>query len=89
MSVATGCCPPVCTAAAGACPHRHLHAPRTKQAKMPATRSGTWPPFEAEGERALARVTNVIFGIGDVKNTGLGRAVFQLQGNGGRPWRCI
>jgi len=48
--------------------------------------SGTGAAVEAEGKRALARVADVILGIGDIENAGLGRAVFELQedGAGGR-----
>src|SRR5712691_5088671 len=44
----------------------------------------TWTPVEAEGEGALARVADVILGISDVEDAGLGRAVFQLQEDGAR-----
>src|SRR6266849_9553285 len=42
----------------------------------------TWTPVEAEGEGALARVADVILGIRDVEDAGLGRAVFELQEDG-------
>ena len=44
--------------------------------------SGTRATVEAEGEWALARVADVIFGIGDVENAGFGRAIFELQEDG-------
>src|ERR1700731_3460290 len=43
---------------------------------------GTRAAIEAEGEWALARVADVIFGIGDVEDAGLGRAIFELQKDG-------
>ena len=46
---------------------------------MQPHRRGTRAAIEAEGERALARVANVILGIRDVEDAGLGRAVFELQ----------
>src|SRR5260370_27431729 len=48
--------------------------------------SGTWAAVEAEGKRALACVANVILDVSDIKDAGLGRAVFELQqdGAGGR-----
>src|SRR5258708_35780686 len=41
--------------------------------------SGAWAAVEAEGEGALACLADVILGVGDVEDTGLGRAVFELQ----------
>src|SRR5260370_4468207 len=49
---------------------------------MQPHRSGTWAAVEAERERALARVADVILGIGDIENAGFGRAVFELQEDG-------
>src|SRR4030081_3748974 len=50
--------------------------------------SGTRAAVEAEGKRALARVADVILGIGDVEDGSLGGAVFELQEDGaGR--RCV
>jgi len=46
---------------------------------MQPHRRGTRAAIEAEGERALARVADVILGIRDVEDAGLGRAVFELQ----------
>ncbi len=43
---------------------------------------GTRTSVEAESERALACVIDVILGIGDVENAGLGGAVFELQEDG-------
>src|ERR1700674_736945 len=41
--------------------------------------SGTRAAVEAEGEGALARVADIVLGIGDVKDASFGRAVFELQ----------
>ena len=46
---------------------------------MQPHRRGTRAAIEAEGERALARVADVILGIRDIEDAGLGRAVFELQ----------
>src|SRR5256885_6775212 len=46
---------------------------------MQPHRRGTRAAIEAEGERALARVADIILGIRDVEDAGLGRAVFELQ----------
>src|ERR1700674_256781 len=44
--------------------------------------SGTRAAVEAEGDRALARVADVILGIGNVEDAGLGCAIFELQEDG-------
>src|SRR5260370_14462384 len=49
---------------------------------MQPYRRGPGAAVEAEGERALARVADVILGIRDVEDAGLGRAVFELQEDG-------
>src|SRR5437660_12122730 len=49
---------------------------------MQPTGSGTRAAIEAEGEGALARVADIILGVGDVEDAGLGRAVFELQEDG-------
>src|SRR6266851_4711444 len=43
---------------------------------------GSRAAVEAEGEGALARVADIILGIGDVEDAGLGRAVFEFQEDG-------
>src|SRR5437879_13233486 len=40
--------------------------------------------MEAGSKRSLAWVVNIILGIGDVEDAGLGRAVFKLQENRAR-----
>src|SRR6202165_1651200 len=44
--------------------------------------SGPRAAVEAEGDRALARVADVILGIGNVEDAGLGWAIFELQEDG-------
>src|SRR5260370_35830742 len=46
---------------------------------MQPHRSGTGATVEAEGKGTLARVADVIFGIRDVKDAGLGCAILKLQ----------
>src|SRR5207302_5643963 len=48
-------------------------------AKMQPHGRRTWAAVEAEGDRALTRVADVILGIGHVKDAGLGRAIFKFQ----------
>src|SRR5260370_40974915 len=43
---------------------------------------GTGAAVEAEGEGPLARVADIILGISDVEDAGLGRAVFEFQEDG-------
>src|SRR5260370_17040646 len=49
---------------------------------MQPPRGATGAAVEAEGEGPLARVADIILGIGDVEDAGLGRAVFQFQEEG-------
>src|SRR6266403_44014 len=44
--------------------------------------SGTRAAVEAEGEGALARVADIVLGIGDIEDAGFGRAIFELQEDG-------
>src|SRR6266403_3076835 len=44
--------------------------------------SGTRTAIEAEGKGALARVADILLGIGNVEDAGFGRAVFELQEDG-------
>src|SRR5260370_17321164 len=49
---------------------------------MQPHRRGTGAAVEAEGEGPLARVADIILGISDVEDAGLGRAVFEFQEDG-------